>query len=107
MGDKKYPMIFSYDKPFQQLKEEGVVYTVRSNPKPENPVWISRGRRQSKEFDAEIVERTVVNPRQGDVLEEFLDKSGFGSVEEWKGKIEENGRTNSVPVEGYLYRVER
>lgn len=99
MRDEKRPMIFSRQPAFQQLQEEGFVYTVRSEMKIPGPVWIRKTRTGIKEFDAKVVESKSIELSE---LEDYVHGSGFSSVEEWRDAIYQKEYVNL-----YIHLVEK
>jgi hypothetical protein len=95
---------FNNDIAWRQLVDHGEVVTFRKRRR-ENPnceTWCNRGRGQTKEFDVKIEEIGKVVPEREPLLP-YLKRSGFETIDDWIGAIEE---LNSGNVEsGWLYRV--
>lgn len=97
-------MIFSRDEAFQQLRDEGVVFTFRTNRRENGPVWIRRSRTGPKAFDAHIVSGSLNVTPHPEILSRLVEKSGFASVEKWREAIH---NVHGEDVTGDLYKVYR
>lgn len=96
-------MIFSQDEAFRQLRDEGKVYTFRTNKRESGPVWIRRSRTGPKEFDAVIAGIDWnVSPDMDELEWHYADESGFASVEAWRQAIRE---VHGEDITGHIYTV--
>jgi hypothetical protein len=107
-------MTFSCDRAFRRLKRTGWVLSARASYKEEQPVWINRGRGETKEFDAvrtrvaildrsqfhEFARSTLYAEQPRYVLAGFTDAAG------WIEKVREL-QDGEIPETVYVYRVVR
>ena len=116
------PMIFSTDRAYEQLRDEGVVLTARTRELDDRPVWIRRSRTGPKDDEvphARRHRRIHDSPIQGaDELIEFAqmtivgdggrehiyELAGFDSADAWLDAIRDHH--GEIPDELYIYRVE-
>lgn len=98
------PVIFSNETARGQLEEHGVVITFRTRERTTGSTWWRESRTGPKRGDCWIFKEEDVDPRQPQSpLENYVELSGFDSVEDWLAAIRElHGK---VPPSGYLYRV--
>lgn len=116
------PMIFSDDRAYRQLRDEGIVYTARAQEKPDCGVWIRRSRTGEKDDEVPHARRELIEsmpPKKFKTFTEMrgtdrsgrytcgakcYERAGFDSPEEWLDAIrEQNG--GELPSEIYVYRV--
>ncbi len=108
-------LIFKSQKALNFLLENGEVYTLRPKIRKEGRDWITNKRGGRKIADAEVKligvcattnRRLVVEIDTGSIksLEDYVEKSGFSSVEEWfaEGNKIYKGK---IPNRLYLYYV--
>ena len=96
------PLIMSSDTAFRQLRDKGEVTSVRKGEYDVKDVWIRRTRTGPKEFDAAIAVAGKYPWSQMDTLKKllqiFVDKSGFDSVDDWIAEIREKHGEIPQPV---------
>jgi hypothetical protein len=103
------PMIFSVDEAFDQFDEHGDVVSARSSGRGMGEqVWIRRSRNGEKVAEAVVDDVTVVEwDREEEVdeyLQQYADRSGFESWEDWKQKLEEMHGSLPNPVYFHVVR---
>lgn len=97
------PIVFSHPTARAQLTMEGEVVTFRTSERTTGSTWWRDHRTGPKRGDVVVKELAIVNPWDREVLEAFVDRSGFDNVSSWQDAIAElNGE---LPSEGVLYRV--
>jgi hypothetical protein len=103
---KRRPMVFSSDRAYGHLRATGLVLSIRSELKPEGPVWIRRSRTAPKSFDATRRLVAVLDNEEefGDYVRAQYDKSGFESAEEWAEAY--IGHQGDIQTPAYVYVVE-
>ena len=92
---------FKSEKALKFLITYGVVYTLRPNLRKTGKAWICNNRRKVADATVEYVEK--ITQSNAGILEEFVSKSGFDSVEEWLNEVKRlNGK---IPDVLHLYRI--
>ena len=98
------PIIFADETARGQLLDEGEVVTYRTSPRTTGDTWARWSRTGPKEADV-TVEEIDADGLLGEMLEPFVDLSGFDSLQDWMDAIEELNGERPI-AGGWLYRVE-
>lgn len=98
-------IVFTIKKQMELLRKNGKVYTIRLNNKKEGRVTVYFGRNKVAKGNL----RKVSDNIHSEVLEKYVDMSGFEDVEEWMRHIDEvflfKGLTGESYKELALYEV--
>lgn len=98
------PIIFANETARGQLEEDGVVMTFRATSRTTGSTWWRESRTGPKRGDVLVMLEDEIDPRPPQSpLEEWVDLSGFESIEAWQDAIRE--MHGELPESGYLYRV--
>jgi len=114
-------MIFSDDRAYEQLRDEGVVLTARASKKPDGPVWIRRSRTGPKDEDVPYARRILfaelrplenhvhsymnVKEYRVDNPEKRYELAGFDSADAWLDAVYAQN-AGKLPDEIYVYRMD-
>ena len=91
---------FKCQKAFSYLLNNGEVYTIRTKQRRTGLAWVKHNKRKVADVWVEYVSE-ITDPVE---LERFVDKSGFGSVEEWLAEVRKLNR-GRLPDRLFLYHV--
>jgi len=97
------PIIFANQTAREQLLQEGIVYSFRTNDRTTGDTWARPSRTGEKMADVTVEQvATLPNPSEED-LTDWANQSGFGTAEAWWNAIED---VHGIPAEGYVYQIE-
>jgi len=97
------PVRIRSDQPLERFVDEGEIIVFRANSRTTGQTWWSDSLRGCKQGDALVEEVGPVDLRDLANLEEYLGRSGFSSLGEWRSWISEMYHRDVN--EGVLYRV--
>ena len=99
------PIIFANPTARQQLQTENEVVTFRKSPRTTGDTWWRESRLGPKQGDVEVTVIGEVDPSDDRALNEYVELSGFESVDHWQNAIQ--SLNDTLPDTGFLYRVTR